>query len=186
MVSGTLNQKHSDNSKLQTMSTSIKDWLKQEPEPDDVAPAPERGLHIPIEKLENNLDHFNWSTQSFHWHIFKNGYGDNVIAASIELVLEYTENKKTIRRSFVGGCNFSVTAIFPNVHYIATAKSMCIKNAASDAGKKLGRGMNAEVVPTEEAKKEANDGVEFLDSLDQIKPEHHVKERKNIQNKDTK
>lgn len=165
------------------MTTPIKNWLKQEPEHDDVAPAPEGGLHIPIERLENLLDTVHWSAQNFHWHIFKNGYADNVIAASIELVLEYTENRKLIRRTFVGGCNFSINAIFPNVHYIATAKSMCIKNAASDAGVKLGRGLNAEVFPTEEAKKESNDGVQLLNSLDEITPEHHVKERKNIKDK---
>ncbi len=170
------------------MNASIKDWLNQEPAHDDVAPAPEGGLHIPIEKLEDILDHVNWSTQNFHWHIFKNGYADNVIAASIELVLEYEENEKTIRRIFVGGCNFSITAIFPNVHYIATAKSMCVKNAASAAGKRIGRWLNPniEVLPDDKNKLEANDGIKLMDSLDEIKPEHHVKERKNIKDKNTK
>ena len=168
------------------MSTSVIDWLKQEPEPDDVAPAPEGGLHIPIERLENLLDYVNWGTQNFHWHIFKNGYADNVIAASIELVLEYTEDGNPVKRIFVGGCNFSINAIFPNVHYIATAKSMCIKNAASDAGKRLGRGLNAEVIPEEKNKVDATDGIKLMNSLEEVKPEHHVKERKSITDKNSK
>lgn len=183
-----MNQKHFSNSKFQIMSLAILNWLMQEPEHDDVAPAPEGGLHIPIERLEDILDKVNWSTQNFHWHIFKNGYADNVIAASIELVLEYEEEGKDIKRIFVGGCNFSINAILPNHHYIATAKSLCVKNAASAAGRRLGRWLNpaTEVEPDEKNKELANEGIKLMNSLDEIKPEHHVKEVKDIKDKNSK
>src|SRR5262245_39558489 len=100
---GILNQKHSDNFKLSNYVN--KELAHTRAITRGRSPRTRGGLHIPIEKLETLLDKVNWSTQNFHWHIFKNGYADNVIAASIELVMEYTENKKSVRRVFVGGCN---------------------------------------------------------------------------------
>jgi len=182
MVFGILNKKHS---KILVMA-NVTDWLKQEPDEGKVSPAPGGGLHIEIQKLEDDLDTVDWSTQNFKWQVFKNGYADNVIAASIELVLEYMEDDRLKRRIFVGGCNFSINAIFPNVHYVATAKSMCIKNAASDAGRKLGRWLNQEIVPAEDAIKQANDGIDLLNSIDEVKPEHHVKEKQHKQDSNTK
>jgi hypothetical protein len=41
----------------------------------------------------------------------------------------------------------NLKAIEPNTHFLATAKSECIKNAASDIGKYFGRGLNDGVIP---------------------------------------
>jgi len=105
-------------------------------------------LHIPIEALEIQLDEFQYSTQSYQWNLFKDGYAALHVAASIELVLnvKITESE-TIRRTFVGACNFPLLSLGPIQDWNATAKSMCIKNAASDAGKWLGRGLNSELIP---------------------------------------
>lgn len=106
------------------------------------------GLHIPIEPLEYDLDKFLWSTQNYHWNLYKDGYASLSVAASIELVLNYIDDNDTkMVRTFVGTCNFQLSSILPIQDWNSTAKSMCIKNAASEAGKRLGRGLNNEVVP---------------------------------------
>lgn len=129
------------------------DLLKKDP--GDVAYNGHGGLHIPIEPLENALDTFHWGTQNYQWNLFKDGYASLGVAASIELVLNFqTDEGETIRRTFVGACNFLLQSIAPITDWNATAKSMCIKNAASDAGKWLGRGINSEVLPDRSAKTE--------------------------------
>lgn len=119
--------------------------LKQEPE--NVADNGFGGKHIPIEPLENALDTFLYSTQNYQWNLYKDGYASLGVAASIELVLNFKTNEgETIKRTFVGSCNFLLQSIHPILDWNATAKSMCIKNAATDAGKYLGRGINGEVL----------------------------------------
>ena len=115
-------------------------------------------LHIPIERLEESLDMFEWGTQNYHWQVFKDGYASLHVAASIEIILNYRNSEgEKIKRTFVGACNFPIKSIEPIPDWNATAKSMCIKNAASDAGKWLGRGINSEVLPdrTPQEKREA-------------------------------
>lgn len=119
--------------------------LKQEP--DNVADNGFGGKHIPIEHLENILDQFNWSTQNYQWNLYKDGHASLGVGASIELVLNFrTDEGEIIKRTFVGACNFLLQSILPIPDWNATAKSMCIKNAATDAGKYLGRGINGETV----------------------------------------
>lgn len=112
-------------------------------EPAGQVPSPRGGLHIPIEILENDLDLLQWSTRNYHWQVLKDGYANLVVAASIELIIIVDEKERT----FVGCCNFDIKSIAPIPDWNATAKSMCIKNAASEAGKRLGRGLNSEVIP---------------------------------------
>lgn len=120
--------------------------LKQEPA--NVADNGFGGKHIPIEPLENILDQFNWSTQNYQWQLYKDGYASLGVGASIELVLNLkTDEGEIIKRTFVGSCNFLLQSIAPITDWNATAKSMCIKNAATDAGKYLGRGINSEILP---------------------------------------
>jgi len=117
--------------------------LKQEPK--NVADNGYGGLHIPIEPLENALDYFNYSTQNYQFQLYKDGYASLGVAASIELVLNYkADDGEMIRRTFVGSCNFLLQSLLPITDWNATAKSMCIKNAATDAGKYFGRGINGE------------------------------------------
>lgn len=103
---------------------------------------------IPISILENMLDVFDWETNNFSYNIYKDGYANLCVAASIELKISYRNQEgKVITRTFVGACNFSINSIEPNPHFLATAKSECIKNAASDIGKYFGRGLNDGIVP---------------------------------------
>ena len=106
---------------------------------------------IPILELEYMLDPLDWSTSKFQYQIFKDGYANLCVAASLELEINYTgTNDNFIRRTFVGACNFSLKSIEPNTHFLATAKSECIKNAASDIAKYFGRGLNNDIVPSNE------------------------------------
>lgn len=105
---------------------------------------------IPIEQLEDLLDEFSYSTRSFQYQIFKDGYANLCVAASLELIINYKSDngKADIQRSFVGACNFPLGSLGTNTHFLATAKSECEKNAAQDAGEWLGRGLNVrEEVP---------------------------------------
>lgn len=108
--------------------------------------------YIPIGTLENMLDELEWSTTNFQHTIYKDGYANLCVAASLELHIKYIEPSSSgvlINRSFVGACNFALNSIEPNSHFLATAKSECIKNAASDIGIYFGRGLNDGVVPSQ-------------------------------------
>jgi hypothetical protein len=104
---------------------------------------------IPINFLEDELDKLGWSTRNFHHSIFKDGYANLVIAASLELVITHDGNE----RSFVGAASFSLKSLEPNTHFLATAKSECIKNAASDIGVFYGRHLNDDVLKNIELNK---------------------------------
>ncbi|MES2285924.1 MAG: hypothetical protein V4547_09575 [Bacteroidota bacterium] len=104
---------------------------------------------IPILELEYMLDPLDWSTRNFQYQVFKDGYANLCVAASLELEINYTAaNEANIKRTFVGACSFSLKSIEPNTHFLATAKSECIKNAASDIAKYFGRGLNNDIVPS--------------------------------------
>ena len=111
---------------------------------------PDGSRYIPIQTLEILLDEYKWSTKNFHYQVFKNGYSDICIAASLELEINYTSTDGALlSRTFVGACSFSIKSIEPNTHFLATAKSECVKNAASDIGVYFGRGLNSDIVPVQ-------------------------------------
>lgn len=111
---------------------------------------PDGSRFIPIQYLELMLDNYQWNTKNFHYQIFKNGYADLGVAASIELEINYLSTDGAfISRTFVGACSFSLTSLEPNTHFLATAKSECVKNAASDIGIYFGRGLNKDIAPVQ-------------------------------------
>jgi len=123
------------------------DLLKQNP--DIVAENDSGGFYIPISDLEDCLDAFHWNTQNYQWNLYKDGYANLCVAASIELVLNFiSDHGEKMKRTFVGACNFALSSLSQIPDWNATAKSMCIKNAASDAGRWLGRGINEERLPS--------------------------------------
>lgn len=104
--------------------------------------------YIPIEQLENQLDLLEYSTRNFQYQVIKDGYANLVVMAALEVWIKYIDDfDRVLERSFVGGCNFPIMAIAPNQHFIATAKSECVKNAASDIGKFFGRALNKSIEP---------------------------------------
>lgn len=116
--------------------------------PIETAENSQGGRFIPIEILENCLDNFRSATKNYTSNLYKDGYANLCVYASIELELNIIADDGTeYKRTFVGACNFPLQSIAPIPDWNATAKSMCIKNAASDAGKYLGRGLNADVIP---------------------------------------
>jgi hypothetical protein len=127
----------------------FQEWVNSEVEPEILKSIDNGNSHfIPINEVESRLDPLSWSTRNFQYTIFKDGYSNLCVAASLELEIKYFElTGSAIIRTFVGSCNFSLKAIEPNTHFLATAKSECIKNAASDIGKYFGRGLNDGVIP---------------------------------------
>lgn len=131
----------------------FQEWVNSEVEK-DVLKSLDNGysFFIPINLVEDRLDPLTWSTKNFQHVIFKDGYSNLCVSASLELEIKYTDlNGDVIVRTFVGACNFSLKAIEPNTHFLATAKSECIKNAASDIGKYFGRGLNDCITPMQKA-----------------------------------
>ena len=127
--------------------------LNQEPEQEWVRSNPDGSLYIPINTLEDLLDELEFSTKNFHHFVYKNSYG-LILSGSIEL----TVTIDGIQRTFVGAASFELKGC--EFHDTAKLKSECIKNAATDIGRKYGRHINEgreaqSPKPPEEAAKEA-------------------------------
>lgn len=120
----------------------VKQPFDTEPHESIIKTNPDGSRYIPINELEDVLDSVEWSTRNFSHTIFKNGYADLAIMGSLELVIKHDFNGKFVERSFVGAANFPLKSIDPNQHFLATLKSECIKNAASDIGVLFGRHLN--------------------------------------------
>lgn len=160
------------------MST-VTERLREEVPEIDISTLREGAKYIKAERIEDLFDELfdSWSTQNFNYFLYKGeGYGNIVVSASIEVVVEYNG----IKRTFVGACNFAQKAIYPNTHFLATAKSECMKNAASDMGKRLGRGLNADlIVPEPEKIIEANGGVDMQTDFEKVKLKTNATKIKN-------
>jgi len=155
---------------MKKSSYSGDEYLQQMPLEADIR-VKDGASDIPIAALQNALDFFHWETENFHWQMFKDGYANLCVAAALELVLNYEDDDGVkVRRSFVGACNFSLVSLAPIPHFLATAKSLCIKNAAADAGRKLGRGLNHDHLPKWEQGSPARDKVK-------IKPDNQIKKQ---------
>lgn len=130
---------------MKKSSFSAREYLEQMPLEEHVKEK-DGAFHIPIGSLEVALDFFDWGTRNFQWEMYKDGYANLCVAASLELVLNYQDDERNwISRCFVGACNFSLASLAPIPHFLATAKSECVKNAASAAGRRLGRELNVDV-----------------------------------------
>lgn len=126
---------------------SDRQYVEQVPAEDDIA-VKEEARYLPIDVVERDLDRWAWGTQNFTWQFYRDKRNDTWISASLELLIPWKDEKGVItERKLVGSCNFIITAYAPNWHFVATAKSECVKNAASDLGKKFGRGLNEGLLP---------------------------------------
>lgn len=122
---------------------SDREYVAMVPAEDDIAVLKEGGRYLPIDVVERDLDRWVWSTEHFTYQLYADKFGNRCIAASLELVIMWNEeNHLPIERRLTGGCNFVISSYAPNGHFVATAKSECVKNAASDLGKRFGRGLN--------------------------------------------
>lgn len=127
---------------------SDREYVALAPEERDIAVLKEGGRYLPIDVIERDLDRWAWGTEHFIYQLYTDKFGNRCIAASLDLVIPWKdEGFATKERRLTGGCNFVISSYAPNGHFVATAKSECVKNAASDLGKKFGRGLNEEVAP---------------------------------------
>jgi len=159
---------------------SPKEFRQQAPAPQDIQEGAKGGYHIPILALENSLDFFRWGTSNFQWQFYNDGRRRQGVSASLILILHYPNEKGVeVADHFVGACNFWVDSIAPIEDFLATAKSLCIKNAATDAGRKFGRGLNEEVMPKITA-------AAIQNASEKMKPDKGILEsyRKAIANED--
>jgi hypothetical protein len=136
-------------------SFSDREYVAQPPTEDDIATLKDKegiilARYIPIDVIERDLDRWAWTTRNFTYQQYRSldKYGKPCISACLELVIPWKDDNGILSvRTLVGACNFEINSYAPNRHFVATAKSECVKNAASDLGKKFGRDLNFNVAP---------------------------------------
>lgn len=137
---------------LKKTTFSDREYVALAPAENDIAMLKEAGRYLPIDVVEWDLDRWAWRTENFSYQQYRSKHGHDCISASLELVIPWKDdNGKTAERRLIGCCNFVISSYVPNGHFVATAKSECVKNAASDLGKKFGRGLNEETALAVEA-----------------------------------
>ena len=94
-------------------------------------------INLSVEKLLDEFTDYNWDTRAYQSKYLEID-NEMFISASLELVVRYDEKERT----FVGAVSFPLSYFPNNVHFDNTAKTLCITNAASDLGKRFGRGLN--------------------------------------------
>lgn len=130
-------------------------WLNANPEEDELKETNNGVYIIPYEFIEDKLDYlsnFQWGTSNFS-HFFTMINNNEAISASISLIVYDSVHDCT--RQLVGACTYSLDFIRNidsvaastgnfNEHYAATAKSLCIVNAAKHLGRTFGKYLNRE------------------------------------------
>lgn len=112
------------------------DWIQQEPEPHEIETLPDGGRYISIEKLRILLDRMN---------AYVTNYKSAVITTSKEWYaygsLELTVTIDGKQRTVTGASNLNMNDAIGG-YWNGTLKSDCVKNAAQELGRRLGRGLN--------------------------------------------
>lgn len=159
------------------ISTGVNEWLRLQPNDNEIEMI--EGVNIIrqkiIEELLDIMTDQNWSTRNYQSKYFKVGEVD-YISASLELVVNYhDDNRVLIQRTFVGAVSFQLS-FFSGQHIDNTAKSLCIVNAASEIGNRLGRNLNPSVHPVIEVKSNMQKKVK---SAVKVAPDAATKEQWN-------
>ena len=129
-------------------SLSDREYVNQSPSEEDIATLKDQkgqeiARFLPIEVIERDLDRWAWGTENFIYQQFRDKFSKPCVSASLELVIPWKDDSGVVViRRLAGACNFEIGSYAPNRHFVATAKSECVKNAASDLGKKFGRSLN--------------------------------------------
>lgn len=131
---------------------SDREYVNQSPSEEDIATLKDQkgqeiARFLPIEVIERDLDRWAWGTENFIYQQFRDKFGKPCVSASLELVIPWKDDSGgVVIRRLAGACNFEIGSYAPNRHFVATAKSECMKNAASDLGKKFGRSLNDDLL----------------------------------------
>lgn len=121
-----------------------KEWLNTEPLETEVALSPVGGRHIPIDKLRPLLDRLNACVTNYK----SSSYRDNSTAGIVAYgSLELTVTIDGLDRTVTGAYNLFVSDSIGGF-WNGTLKSECVKNAASELGKRLGRDLNKDLPET--------------------------------------
>lgn len=163
---------------------SLKEWLAQQPLPEEIRYNDDGSAYLAIEVVKPKLDYLSptWSTSNFQHHftqmpVFKDGEPNGITlwaSASVELSITYkvdirTEEGKnyipptfqTITRVISGSATFDVQKYYPNTNWAQTALSLCIVAAAKELGTFFGKELNKErlTVPTEKVISKRSDKI---------------------------
>lgn len=148
---------------MQTLTPEVtKVWLNSEPQEHEVIKQTNGSFTLPYIVIEDKLDFltdYNWDTENFihRYHMIND---TEAISASILLVVRYPY----VQRRITGACTYPISFLRDmdgtaeesgnyNEHYAATAKSLCIVNAAKCLGRTFGKYLNTGIVPDLDSKR---------------------------------
>ncbi len=115
-------------------------WLNSEPDSSEIEKSPYGGFHIPIDKLRPLLDRLNASSKNYHTSFYKDTSGALCANGAIELTVAIDGTERTVTGAF----NLNIADPIGGF-WNGTLKSECVKNAAIELGRRLGRGLNKEL-----------------------------------------
>lgn len=172
--------------------TNIMEWLKQEPEIEDLIEVEAGVFTHRYESIVNKLYMlcpYGWDTVNFQHQYFTMPDGSVKVSGSVEVVVEYiisntvteageriglrSPSPKNIKRILSGAATFSTTDYSnehqKNEHFAATVKSLAIVNAVKVLGRQFGWGLNeGDSLPVQNIGKKKTRSVVKLD------PDEHI------------
>lgn len=147
---------------------SLKDWIAQQPLPEEIKFNEDGSVYIPVEFIKPKLSYLSptWGTTNFIHSPFEidafdkagNKIGRELwFTGSAELNIEYEEfislrtTDKITKRTLTGSATFNTQKYYPNTNWAAICLSLCIVAAAKELGDFFGKSLNKErlTVPTE-------------------------------------
>lgn len=141
--------------KNQTMNTEIKEptvyqWLQTPCKPEEVKGDAETGFFLGIDRTREKIKYMEETFGvSVHYsdfnHItFMTPDRNCFMSGSLSMVLSFVEGKE---KKLVGAATFNLQEYYPNQHFAATLKSLCICNALFNEYPQFGSLLNKEPEP---------------------------------------
>jgi len=152
-------------------SLSLKDWLAQNPLPEEIMRNEDGSEYLSIEVVEPKLDYLcpTWDTENFSHFLFIHPFGGTFCSGNVELIVEYKEylesgQYNTIKRRITGSATFDLSRYNPNMNWGAICLSLCTVSAAKKLGRFFGKYLNKGelTVPTEQGKKLSTPSLDKL------------------------
>lgn len=111
-------------------------WLESEPPKSEVESNPNGSRFIPIEYIRALLDRLNGTVKNYRVQLYRDGIG-MAAAGSLELTVTIDGKERTV----TGAYNLKLNEAIGG-YWNGSLKSDCIKNAAAELGRRLGRDLN--------------------------------------------
>jgi hypothetical protein len=131
--------------------TDTRRFFDMEPAEDEIKVHQDGGKYIPypvIVKKLNELCGADWDIKNFsHLYFVIPDHPDLIrVSGSVEVVIRYIDDELQylVTRTLSGAATFYTNEYFPNEHWAATLKSLCVVNAVQVLGRNFGWGLNDE------------------------------------------